>query len=145
MDNSIRSNGNGGRGLLCAWLCVGLLLMAPATSWSGESDVADTAAEGGLGGASALATLVYGPLKLVYAMGGATIAGCAWAFSGGDSEVADTVLTRAVRGTYVITPDELRGRKEIEFVGRAPEYRPGQATAQVAAGPKPDSSAPDGW
>ena len=107
--------------------------------------MADTAAEGGLGGAAALATLVYGPLKLVYALGGATIAGCAWAFSGGDSEVADTVLTRAVRGTYVITPEELRGRKEIEFVGRAPEYRPAQATAQVAAGPKPDSSPPDGW
>ena len=145
MDNSIRSNGNGGRGLLCAWLCVALLLMVPATSWSADSDVGETAAEGGMGSAAALASLVYGPLKLVYALGGATIAGCAWAFSGGDSEVADTVLTRAVRGTYVITPEELRGEKEIEFVGRAPEYRPGRATAQVASGPAADSSPPDGW
>lgn len=119
--------------------------MVPATSWSADSDVGETAAEGGMGSAAALASLVYGPLKLVYALGGATIAGCAWAFSGGDSEVADTVLTRAVRGTYVITPDELRGEKEIEFVGRAPEYRPGRATAQVASGPAADSSPPDGW
>ena len=131
--------------MLCAWLCAALLLMAPATSWSADSDVGATAAEGGMGSAAALASLVYGPLKLVYALGGATIAAGAWAFSGGDSEVADTVLTRAVRGTYVITPEELRGQKEIEFVGRAPEYRPGRATAQVAAGPAADSSPPDGW
>ena len=131
--------------MLCAWLCAGLLLIAPATSWSAEADVGATATEGGLGAAAALATLVYGPLKLAYSLGGAAIAGCAWALSGGDSEVADTVLTRAVRGTYVITPEELRGEKEIEFVGRAPQYRPGRATAQVAAGPAADSSPPDGW
>ena len=92
MDNSIRFSGNGGRGLLCAWLCAGLLLIAPATSWSAEPDVGATATEGGLGAAAALASLVYGPLKLAYSIGGATIAGCAWAFSGGDSEVADTVF-----------------------------------------------------
>ena len=144
MDNSIRSNGSKGRGVLCTLVSAGILLGAPSLSWSGESDLGGTASEGGLGAAAALSTLVYGPLKLAYSLGGATIAGFAWVFSGGDSEVADTVLTRAVRGTYVITPEELRGEKEIEFIGRAPQYRPGGANAQVASGPEPDSP-PDGW
>lgn len=130
--------------MLCTLLCTSLLFLAPAAAWSADGGVADTAAEGGLGGAAALATLVYGPLKLVYAIGGATIAGGAWIFSGGDSEVADTVLTRAVRGTYVITPEVLRGHKEVEFIGRSPQYRPGSGAAQVAAGPA-SNSPPDGW
>ena len=130
--------------MLCALLCASLLLWAPAVAWSADGDLADTASEGGLGAAAALASLVYGPLKLAYSLGGATVAGGAWIFSGGDSEVADTVLTRAVRGTYVITPEALRGETEIEFVGRAPQYRPGSGTAQVAAGPAADSP-PDGW
>ena len=144
MDNLKRSNGNVGRGVFCALVCASLLLLAPPVAWSADGDVGATASEGGLGGAAALASLVYGPLKLAYAIGGATIAGGAWIFSGGDSEVADTVLTRAVRGTYVITPDVLRGDKEIEFIGRSPQYRPASGAAQVAAGPSA-SSQPDGW
>jgi len=98
----------------------------------------DTAKEGGLGAAAAISTLVYGPVKVFWATGGTVIAGLAWMFTAGDGEVAQTVLTRAVRGTYVITPETLQGQQEIEFVGRAPEYRPTGSPAQVAA-------APDGW
>lgn len=113
---------------------VALMLMAPA-AFAGDS-TGGTAKEGGLGMASAISSLVYGPTKVVYAVGGTTAAGFAWLFSGGDSKVAQTVLTRSVRGTYVITPDHLQGREELEFVGRAPAYR--EATPQVA-------SAPEAW
>jgi hypothetical protein len=84
--------------------------------------------------------LIYGPLKVVYSLGGTAVAGFAWVFSAGDSEVATTVLTRAVRGTYVITPAALRGEEEIEFIGRLPEVRAARdaGTADVAA--PPDSS-----
>ncbi len=113
------------------------LAVVPSVSLA-DSDPTDAAREGGVGVAAALTTLIYGPLKVVYAVGGATIAGLAWGFSGGDTDVAATVLTRSVRGTYVITPDTIMGEEEIEFVGRSPEYRPEADRAQVAA-------APDGW
>jgi len=95
-----------------------------------------TAKEGGLGMAAAITTLVYSPLKLVYAIGGPPASGLAWIFSGGDSSVARTVLTRSVRGTYVVTPEHLQGREELEFVGRAPQYRSAPDPSQVAAAPE---------
>ncbi len=113
-----------------AMLAVGSLLVAP-TAWADS-----TAKEGGLGMAAAISSLVYGPVKVVYALGGTTAAGFAWMFSGGDSRVAQTVVTRSVRGTYVITPETLQGQDELEFVGRAPEYR--ESAPQVA-------SAPEAW
>ena len=121
----------------CLIMSVLSILFSPGASLA-ESDALDTAKEGGIGVAAALTSLVYGPVKVVYATGGAMIAGFAWVFSGGDSEVAGTVLTRAVRGTYVITPDTITGQKEIEFVGRSPEYRASGDRTQVAA-------APEGW
>jgi hypothetical protein len=143
MDNCIRvsidsmGNTRGGRRTLCAFVCVLALLMSPGAALA---ESGGTAKEGGLGAAAAISSLVYGPTKILYALGGTLIAGMSWCFSGGDSEVASTVLTRAVRGTYVITPDTLMGRDSIEFVGRSPEYRmvAPEAESQVAA-------APDGW
>ena len=88
--------------------------------------------------AAAITTLVYSPLKMLYAIGGPPASGLAWMFSGGDSGVAKTVLTRSIRGTYVITPETLRGREPLEFVGKAPEYRmgPQEPPNQVAAAPE---------
>jgi len=113
-----------------------LLLGAAPSAWAGGSE--HVAAEGGLGMAAAISSLIYGPTKTVYALGGTVIAGCAWVFTGGDTRVASTVITRSVRGTYVITPETLKGRQELEFVGRAPEYRsqPGAVGEQVAAAPE---------
>jgi hypothetical protein len=51
------------------------------------------------------------------------VAGSAWALAGGDSSVASPILNAAVRGDYVITPDHLRGRQSIEFVGRDPGHQ----------------------
>lgn len=131
-------SGTKGRGALCALFLAAVLVCAPLQGAFAKGDSLGTAKEGGLGMAAAISSLVYGPSKVVYAIGGTFIAGFAWMFSGGDSEVASTVLTRAVRGTYVISPDTLTGEEEIEFVGRAPEYRANAPKQQVA-------SAPDGW
>ena len=46
------------------------------------------------------------------------------ACSAGDNDVAKTVTTPAVRGDYVVTPEHLRGKRPLEFIGRDPEYRP---------------------
>jgi hypothetical protein len=83
----------------------------------------DIASEGGMGALAALATLVYGPVKLVYATCGLAFGGAAWGLSGGDSAVLSAVVTPAIRGDYVVTPAILRGERGLAFFGRDPEYR----------------------
>jgi hypothetical protein len=79
--------------------------------------------DAGIGALSAVATLLYGPAKLLYAAGGLLIGGLAWGLSGGDAQVARAVITPAVHGDYVITSDMIRGRRRPEFYGRDPRYR----------------------
>ena len=79
--------------------------------------------EAGLGVASAAASLIYSPAKLIYAGGGGLVAGMAYVASGGDASVAGPILDASLRGDYVLTPDHLLGQRGIEFVGRAPEAR----------------------
>ena len=125
------------RSLLTGILAIGVLLAGAPRADAAE--VGEAANEGGIGVAAALTSLVYGPVKIVYSLGGSVVAGCAWIFSAGDSEVATTILTRAVRGTYVVTPAALRGETEIEFIGRSPVYRAARDTDSVDVAAPPDS------
>ena len=85
---------------------------------------ADSAgAEAGYGILAGVCSLVYAPVKVVYALGGGLVGGFAWIFSAGDNDVARAVVTPAVRGDYVVTPGILRGEKDLEFIGRDPELR----------------------
>lgn len=104
------------RGLLVGVLAV-TLMGAPSIGFAGEK-AAEVSRESGLGAAAALSSLVYGPVKLVYAMGGLIVGSFAWIFTGGDSEVAEVVFVRSLRGTYVITPEILLGEERLEFIGR---------------------------
>jgi len=79
--------------------------------------------EGGLAAASFLSSLVYGPVKMTYATLGLVGAGFAYAFSGGDHDVAGPVLDASVRGDWILTPRHLTGDEEIEFIGRRPADR----------------------
>jgi hypothetical protein len=107
---------------LAALACTLVLGLAPATALAQES----TAESAGYGVGAALCSLVYSPVKIVYAVAGGLIGGFAWLLSAGDSDVADAVITPAVRGDYVVTPSILRGEKPLEFIGRppAPSYAP---------------------
>ncbi len=93
--------------------------------------------EGGIGAVAALSTLLYGPVKLTYATLGLLIGGAAWGLSGGDQQVLEAVVTPAVRGDYVVTPEHIRMERSIEFYGREPQYREVQ---QAAATPPPDAA-----
>jgi hypothetical protein len=111
-------------------ILTGLMALTVASSPAAASDA--IASEAGLGAASALSTLIYGPVKLLYAASGLIFGGIAWGLSGGDSAVMTAVVVPAVRGDYVITPRHLRMEDRIEFFGRDPAYRdPG--SSQVAA------------
>ena len=108
-----------------AALLVGALALVVSAGPAQATD--DRASEAGMGVLAALSTVVYAPVKIAYATGGLFFGGFAWAFSGGDSAVANAVITPAVRGDYVVTPAMLRGDDSLEFIGKDPEYR-----AQVA-------------
>jgi hypothetical protein len=113
MKGSIRAR----RALLA---CVVVLALAPQGARAGDDSIES---EAGLGAAAAVCTLLYGPAKVVYAVGGLLIGGLAWGLSGGDGDVLKAVVTPAVRGDYVVTPALLRGERPIEFFGKDPEYR----------------------
>ena len=123
-----------GRKLAMSWALCGFLAMAPAAAMADSLEMSKNA---GLGVGSAMASLVYAPVKLCYAIGGLVVGGLAWAFSGGDKSVAKVVLTPSVLGDYVITPAHLRGTQTIEFFGRDPDYRL-EKTDVAASAPEQD-------
>ena len=110
--------------------CVLVLALAPQAAQAQSQD--SMPSEAGLGAGAAVLSLVYGPVKVVYALSGLIFGGLAWGLSGGDSDVLNAVITPAVRGDYVITPAILRGERPLEFFGRNPEYR-GEAPAEAPA------------
>ena len=107
----------GGRAVV-AGLLAAVLVMAPSLTFAEDDKAAEVSKESGLGAAAALSSLVYGPVKILYAVGGLVVGGCAWVFTAGDGQVAETVFTRSLRGDYVITPGILLGEEELVFIGR---------------------------
>ncbi len=108
-------------------------LSAPA-AWSEEplppasSDATEggSASSAGMGAAAGLSTLLYLPLKAAFAIGGGLVGGLAYALSGGNETAAKSIWTTSMYGTYIITPEHLRGDRPIRFLGVA---EPDTATA----------------
>ncbi|MCP3986670.1 MAG: hypothetical protein GY723_19980 [bacterium] len=111
-----RKNRSGRPAWRAALLCL-CLLTAPMAAQA-ESP----AKELGMGVAIVGANLVYGPVKLLYALGGGLVATVAWAFSGGDVAVARPIVDASLRGDYFVSTDQLRGKDELEFIGRKPVH-----------------------
>jgi hypothetical protein len=84
--------------------------------------------EYGLGVSCSLINLIYGPTKTLWATGGAIVSGFAWVFSAGDIDVAKPIWDASMRGDYMITPEQLRGRERIDFIGRAPDQEAAAGT-----------------
>ena len=108
-----------------ALVAVLAMSLAPSTALAEES----ATSEAGIGALSALSSLFYGPAKIVYAVTGTVIGGLAWGLSGGDSAVLSAVVSPAVRGDYVVTPEHIRMEKQVEFFGQEPTYRAESYTA----------------
>lgn len=75
----------------------------------------------GYGVGSALATVLYIPLKVTYAGLGLLTGGLGYVLTGGRADVASNIIYPAVRGNYVVTPSHLKGTEPIYFVGAAPD------------------------
>ncbi len=83
-----------------------------------EKQERNLAAHYGLGVGAAICSLVYGPVKIVYATLGAITSGFAWVLTGGRTDVAREIITASVRGDYVVTPENLTFNEPLVFTGR---------------------------
>jgi hypothetical protein len=110
------------------------LAAAPTAAWAEMGR--DVPNEGGIGALAALGTLIYGPVKLTYATLGLLVGGAAWGLSGGDQQVLEAVVTPALRGDYVVTPQHIKMERSLEFYGRDPQQR----EVQQASVAPPDAS-----
>ena len=97
-----------------------ILLLVPATVQAEERSTLSTF---GLGAGAAIATLVWGPAKVVFAAGGAAVAGLAWAVTGGHKSTGRRILQSAVRGDYVVTPEQLASEKPLLISGLTTEVK----------------------
>lgn len=107
-----------------AALTIALLVAPISAAWAEGNPGPDqihsaTATQFGIGAASVLLSIPYGAAKVTYAALGGVIGGFAYLFSAGDKEAAKAVWTPSLNGTYVLTPDHLKGDKPIQFMGRA--------------------------
>ncbi|MBS0170821.1 MAG: hypothetical protein JSR62_10750 [Nitrospira sp.] len=99
--------------LLMVLLCQVALSVRPASAASSGSEAIQ-----GLG--SYFLTLPYGGIKMAVAMLGAVAGGMGFIFTGGDKVTADKIWGPAMGGEYVITPEHIRGDKDLHFFGQAP-------------------------
>ena len=100
-------------------LALALILSGPnATSWAAPAAEESTPAQVGYGAGSVLGTLIYSPFKASFCILGAVASGFTFPFGG--AETAGKVVGTTCRGTWVISPDVLKGRERVEFVGNPP-------------------------
>jgi hypothetical protein len=90
---------------------------APGVSLAEQKEISSPTNEAALGIGSALLTVVYFPAKLVYAALGGIVGGFTYGLTGGDLETAQEVWEPSFYGTYVITPDHLKGNEPVRFFG----------------------------
>jgi len=88
----------------------------PVVSFAAEEE-SSPSNDAALGAGSFFLTLVYSPVKLAYAILGGVVGGFTYALTGGNLETAQDVWEPSVYGTYVITPDHLKGNEPVRFFG----------------------------
>jgi len=88
----------------------------PVVSFAAEEE-SSPSNEAALGVGSFFLTLVYTPVKMAYAILGGVVGGFTYALTGGNLDTAQNVWEPSVYGTYVITPDHLKGNEPVRFVG----------------------------
>jgi hypothetical protein len=115
------------------------MIAAPAWSQSSAADTQQGTASGaGMQAASAVATILYFPLKAAFALGGGIVGGLAYAFSGGSEQTAKNIWVPSMYGTYVITPEHLSGDRPVRFLGvAADDAVPTEPAPMTSPAPEP--------
>jgi hypothetical protein len=95
--------------------------MAPV-AWAADQDSNPSlTADIGLGLASFVCSVPYGAVKIATALLGGIMGSFTYVLSGFDKRAADAVWYRTMGGDYIVTPDNLRGKKDLRFTGVPPE------------------------
>ena len=120
----MKQSQNFSSGSLKKWTSVFMLIVfamvvgigTPVVSFAAEEE-SSPSNEAALGVGSFFLTLVYTPVKMVYAILGGIVGGLTYGVTGGDLETAQVVWESSMYGTYIITPDHLKGNEPVRFVG----------------------------
>jgi hypothetical protein len=97
-------------------LALVVAVLAPATaSWAEPAGQESTLGQIGTGAGSALGTIVYAPFKASFCILGGIGSGFTLLAAG--PQTAGKVVGTTCRGTWVITPNAVRGKEPIRFIG----------------------------
>jgi hypothetical protein len=107
--------------------------VAPPVASDSEGGNASSA---GMQAAAFFSSILYAPFKLAFAIGGGIVGGLAYAFSGGNEQAAKSIWHTSMYGTYLITPEHLRGDRPVRFLGVA-DQTDEPAISQPSPAPTP--------
>jgi len=101
--------------------------LAPV-AWGAEktNNNENLASDIGLGVASFLCSVPYGAAKVALAIVGGVTGSLTYVLSGFDRKAADSIWYTTIEGDYVVTPDHLRGKKDLRFTGVPPDSKGGR-------------------
>ncbi|TRZ99930.1 MAG: hypothetical protein D4R81_08470 [Nitrospiraceae bacterium] len=99
--------------------------LAPTAQAADTSGDEHPYADFGIGAASVLCSIPYGVAKVAVAIVGGVTGAFTYVLSGFDKRAADAVWYTSLDGDYLVTPDHLRGKKELHFTGVPPENSSG--------------------
>ena len=103
-------------------VCMAVAICLAPVAWAAEkSDNENPGTDIGLGIASFLCSIPYGAAKVTVALLGGLTGALTYLFSGFDKKAADAVWYTTIEGDYVVTPDHLRGKKDLRFTGVPPD------------------------
>lgn len=107
---------------------VALSVSLSPVAWAAEksSNNESPAADLGVGVASFLCSIPYGAAKVALAIVGGVTGSLTYVFSGFDKKAADAVWYTTIEGDYIVTPDHLRGKKDLRFTGVPPDSKGGR-------------------
>ena len=87
-------------------------------AWAEPASHESRTEQAAYGAGSAVGTLLYTPLKAGFCVLGGIASVFAFVFAGGP-EATRVVASASCKGTWVLTPDALKGNEPINFVGDA--------------------------
>ena len=76
--------------------------------------------------ASGALSILYTPVKIIYAGLGGIFGGFAYVLTGGEKETTDAIWAASIEGDYYLTPAHLKGETPLRFVGPSSEQPDGK-------------------
>jgi hypothetical protein len=93
----------------------------PPPAQEQQSPTKEVGTELGWGVGTVVANIFYMPTKVVYAGLGLLTGGIGYMLTAGRGDVANEIIYPAVKGTYVLTTDHLKGEQPVVFIGPGPD------------------------